>query len=89
MFARHQQSGTTRYLYNAVPIISGVLTRVLHGRKKGKLVVRATTESSEGGRGVLDTSKGAVGFNLRKLRTGKGSTLDELARQSELTRGAA
>jgi transcriptional regulator with XRE-family HTH domain len=36
---------------------------------------------------VLDVSKNAVGFNLRQLRTVKGLTLDQLATQSELTRG--
>jgi len=36
---------------------------------------------------VLDMSKGAVGFNLRQLRTAKGLTLEQLAGQSELTRG--
>lgn len=36
---------------------------------------------------MLDVSKNAVGFNLRQLRTTKGLTLDQLATQSELTRG--
>lgn len=36
---------------------------------------------------LLDVSKNAVGFNLRQLRTAKGLTLDQLATQSELTRG--
>jgi transcriptional regulator with XRE-family HTH domain len=36
---------------------------------------------------LLDISKNAVGFNLRQLRTAKELTLDQLATQSELTRG--
>ena len=36
---------------------------------------------------MLDVSKNAVGFNLKQLRTAKGLTLDQLASQSELTRG--
>ena len=37
---------------------------------------------------VLDISRtGAVGFNLRQLRSAKGLTLDQLATMSELTRG--
>jgi transcriptional regulator with XRE-family HTH domain len=36
---------------------------------------------------LLDVSKNAVGFNLKQLRAAKGLTLDQLATQSELTRG--
>jgi len=37
---------------------------------------------------VLDVSKAtAVGANIRQARIAKGLTLDQLARQSDLTRG--